>query len=107
MRRKPTRSRPPVATTQRNVIAIDGYVNPPNSVALDDLRAMPGQTTLNIDFVDRLGTVQHHSETGPLLWTVLDAAGGVQVPPILDEQYQGPNPLVTLYVVTVAVNGYQ
>jgi len=92
---------------QRNVIVIDGYVNSPTTVTLNDLRAMPDQTTLNIDFVDRLGTVQHHSESGPLLWTVLDAAGGVQVPPLLDEQYQGPNPLVTLYVVMVAVNGYQ
>jgi len=92
---------------QRNVIVIDGYVNSPTTITLADLRAMPDQTTLNIDFVDRLGTVQHHSESGPLLWTVLDAAGGVQVPPLLDEQYQGPNPLVTLYVVMVAVNGYQ
>jgi len=92
---------------QRNVIVIDGYVNAPTTITLDDLRSMPDQTTLNIDFVDRLGTVQHHSESGPLLWTVLDAAGGVQVPPLLDEQYQGPNPLVTLYVVMVAVNGYQ
>jgi hypothetical protein len=28
--------------------------------------------------------------------TILDAAGGVQVQPLLDEQYQGPNPLAIL-----------
>src|ERR1700745_1269058 len=49
---------------QRNVIVIDGFVTSPATVTLDDLRSMPDQTTLNIDFVDRLGTVQHHSETG-------------------------------------------
>ena len=91
----------------RNVIVVDGFVNSPTTVTLDDLRSMPDQTTLNVDFVDRLGTVQHHSESGPLLWTVLDAAGGVQVPPLRAEQYQGPNPLVTLYIILVAVNGYQ
>jgi len=92
---------------QRNRIVIDGFVNSPTTVSLDDLRAMPDQTTLAIEFVDRLGNVQRHSETGPLLWTVLNAAGGVQVPPLRAEQYQGPNPLVTLYVIMVAVNGYQ
>ena len=92
---------------QPNVIIVDGFVNSPTTVTLGQLRSMPDQTTLGIDFVDRLGTVQHHSETGPLLWTVLDAAGGVQVPPLRAEQYQGPNPLVTLYVILVAVNGYQ
>ena len=92
---------------QPNVIIVDGFVNSPTTVSLDQLRTMPDQTTLSINFVDRLGAVQHHSETGPLLWTVLDAAGGVQVPPLRAEQYQGPNPLVTLYVVLVAVNGYQ
>src|SRR5215831_9900205 len=91
----------------RNVIVVDGFVNSPTTVTLADLRAMPDQTTLSIEFVDRLGNIQHHSETGPLLWTVLDTAGGVQVPPLLAEQYQGPNPLVTLYVILVAVNGYQ
>src|SRR5215471_4315199 len=91
----------------RNQIVIDGFVNSPTTVTLDDLRSMPDQTTLSIEFVDRLGNIQHHSETGPLLWTVLDAAGGVQAPPLLAEQYQGPNPLVTLYVILVAVNGYQ
>lgn len=92
---------------QRNVIVVDGFVNSPTTVTLEQLRTMPDQTTLHIDFVDRLGNVQHHSETGPLLWTVLDAAGGVQVPPLRAEQYQGPNPLITLYVIMVAVNGYQ
>jgi hypothetical protein len=92
---------------QRNVILVDGFVNSPTTVTLDQLRSMPDQATLNIDFVDRLGTVQHHSESGPLLWTVLDAAGGVQVPPLRAEQYQGPNPFVTLYVIMIAVNGYQ
>ena len=63
-------------------------MNSPTTVTLDDLRAMPDQTTLSIKFADRLGTVQHHSETGPLLWTVLDAAGGIQVPPLRAERYQ-------------------
>ncbi len=92
---------------QPNVIIVDGFVNSPTTLTLEQLRTMPDQTTLGIDFVDRLGAVQNHSETGPLLWTVLDAAGGVQVPPLRAEQYQGPNPLVTLYVILVAVNGYQ
>ncbi|HEY1295612.1 MAG TPA: hypothetical protein VGJ60_21235 [Chloroflexota bacterium] len=45
----------------------DGFVNSPTTVTLEQLRTMPDQTTLHIDFVDRLGNVQHHSETGPLL----------------------------------------
>ena len=51
---------------QRNVIVIDGFVNSPTTITLTSC-ALPDQTTLQIDFVDRLGTVQHHSETGPLL----------------------------------------
>ncbi len=68
---------------------------------------MPDRTTLSIEFVDRIGNVQHYSDTGPLLCAVVDAAGGVQVPSLRAEQVQGPNPLVTLYVIMVAVNEYQ
>jgi hypothetical protein len=51
---------------------------------------------------------QTHTENGPLLWTVINvAAGGIHTPPPALEQYQGPNPWITLYVVLVATNGYQ
>jgi len=91
-----------------NVIVVDGLVNRPTTLTVEQLATLPDQQTLNISFVDRLNSVQHHTERGPLLWTVLSlAAGGVKVPDLLDEQYQGPNPLVPLYVLLVAANGYQ
>ena len=49
-----------------------------------------------------------HTEHGPLLWAVLSlGAGGVEVDKLLDEQYQGPNPYITLYFMVIAINGYQ
>jgi hypothetical protein len=91
-----------------NVIVVDGLVNKPTTLTIQQLAEMPGQRMANISFVDRLNNVQHHTEKGPLLWDVLSlAAGGIQIPQLLDEQYQGPNPLVTLYVMAIATNGYQ
>jgi hypothetical protein len=93
---------------QPNRILIDGFVNKPGtSLTVDDLTALPDQKDMNIEFFDRLGSTQHHSESGPLLWTVLTAAGGIRTPPLLLEQYQGPNPWITLYVTAIATNGYQ
>jgi hypothetical protein len=91
-----------------NVIVVDGLVNKPTTLTIQQLAEVPGQRTANISFVDRLNNVQHHTDKGPLLWDVLSlSAGGIQIPQLLDEQYQGPNPLVTLYVMAIATNGYQ
>ena len=93
---------------QANHILVDGFVNKPGiSLTVDQLAAMPDQKNIDISFVDRLGKTQHHSESGPLLWTVLSAAGGIRTPAPVLEQYQGPNPLVTLFVLMIATNGYQ
>jgi hypothetical protein len=91
-----------------NVIVVDGMVRKPTTLTVAQLAALPDQQTLNISFLDRLSNTQNHTEHGPLLWTVLNlGAGGVEVSKLLDEQYQGPNPYITLYVMVVAVNGYQ
>lgn len=92
---------------KRNSIVIDGYVNSPVQLSIEQLAALP-QHSLEIHFVDRFGNTQTHTESGPLLWTVInDAAGGIHTPPPALEQYQGPNPWVALYVILVATNGYQ
>jgi hypothetical protein len=91
-----------------NVIIVDGMVRKPTTLTVAQLGALPDQQNLEISFLDRLNNTQTHTERGPLLWTVLSlAAGGVEVSKLVEEQYQGPNPYVTLYVILVAVNGYQ
>lgn len=91
-----------------NVIVVDGMVRKPTTLTVAQLAALPDQQTLNISFLDRLNNTQSHTEHGPLLWTVLSlGAGGVEVDKLLDEQYQGPNPYITLYVIVIATNGYQ
>ncbi len=78
------------------------------TLTVGQLAALPDQQTLNISFLDRLNNTQSHTEHGPLLWTVLSlGAGGVEVDKLLDDQYQGPNPYITLYVMVIATNGYQ
>src|SRR5258708_5575529 len=91
-----------------NVIVVDGIVPQPTTLTVAQLAALPDQQTLNISFLDWLNNTQSHTEHGPTLWTVLSlGAGGVEVDKLLDEQYQGPNPYITLYVMVVATNGYQ
>jgi hypothetical protein len=91
-----------------NVIVVDGMVRKPTTFTVAQLAALPDQQTIDISFVDRLNNTQTHTEKGPLLWTVLNlGAGGVEVSKLLEEQYQGPNPYVTLYVMAIATNGYQ
>jgi len=91
-----------------NVIVVDGMVRKPGTFTVAQLAALPDQQTLNISFLDRLNDTQSHTEHGPLLWTLLSlGAGGVEVDKLLDEQYQGPNPYITLYVMMIATNGYQ
>jgi hypothetical protein len=90
-----------------NVIVVDAMARKPTTLTVPQLAALPDQQTLNISFLDRLNNTQSHTEHAPLLWTVLSlGAGGVEVDKLLDEQYQGPNPYITLYVVVVAANGY-
>jgi len=91
-----------------NTILVDGYVNHPVQLTIEQLAGLGDQKAMEIHFVDRLGNTQTHTERGPLLWTVInEAAGGIHTPPPALEQYQGPNPWITLYVVLVATNGYQ
>ena len=40
-------------------------------------------------------------------WNMKDWGKTVKVDKLLDEQYQGPNPYITLYVMVIATNGYQ
>ena len=40
-------------------------------LTVDQLPALRDQNNIDISFVDRLGKTQHHSESGPLRWTVL------------------------------------
>src|SRR5579859_441623 len=90
------------------VIVVDGVVSKLTTFTVGQLAALPDQQTIDISFVDRLNNTQTHTEKGPLLWTVLNlGAGGVEVSKLLEEQYQGPNPYVTLYVMAIATNGYQ
>ena len=92
-----------------NVIRIDGDVNTPIELSVPQLRALPGQETLNITFLNHLGAAQSHSETGPTLWNVLAlAAGGIKVPPPTPNEYVGePAKQTTLYVVIVGTDGYE
>jgi hypothetical protein len=92
-----------------NVIKIDGDVNTPVNLTVDEIAALPGQQTLNITYLNHLGVAQAHSETGPTLWTVLNiAAGGIKVPPPTPNQYVGqPAKQITLYVLVVGTDGYQ
>jgi hypothetical protein len=92
-----------------NVIKIDGDVNFPTILTVPQLKALPGQQTLNIEFLNHLGVAQSHAETGPSLWTVLSvAAGGIKVPPPTKNEYVNePAKQTTLYVVIVATDGYE
>ena len=92
-----------------NVIRIDGDVNTPVDLTVDEIAALPGQQTLNITFVNHLGVAQSHSETGPTLWTVLNiAAGGIKIPPPTPNQYpEQPSKQITLYVLVVGTDGYE
>ena len=92
-----------------NVITIDGDVNFPTILTVPQLKALPGQQTLNIAFLNHLGVPQTHSETGPSLWTVLSiAAGGIKAPPPTKNEYVNePAKQTTLYVAIVATDGYE
>jgi hypothetical protein len=92
-----------------NVVRIDGDVNVPVSLTAAQIAALPGQQTLHVTYLNRLGVAQAHSETGPSLWTVLSiAAGGIKVPPPTPNQYpEEPAIQTTLYVVVAATDGYQ
>jgi hypothetical protein len=92
-----------------NIITIDGDVNFPTTLTVPQLRALPGQQTLNITFLNHLGVAQTHAETGPSLWNVLSvAAGGIKVPPPTKNQYVNePAAQTTLYVTIVATDGYE
>jgi DMSO/TMAO reductase YedYZ molybdopterin-dependent catalytic subunit len=91
-----------------NRVEVDGDVNKPVSLSVDQIRALPGQETLNISYLNHLGAVKSYSETGPTLWNVLSiAAGGLNVPPPTPNQYAGPSPQTALYVVVIATDGYE
>jgi hypothetical protein len=91
-----------------NEVAVDGDVNRPVSLNADQIRALPGQETLNISYLNHLGAVKSYSETGPTLWNVLSiAAGGLNVPPPTPNQYAGPSPQTALYIVVIGTDGYE
>jgi hypothetical protein len=94
---------------QPNVIRIDGFVNTPLALTVPALEALPGQETLNITYLNHLGTVETYSETGPTLWTVLSiAAGGIKVPPpTANESVSEPAAQTTLYIVVIGTDGYE
>jgi hypothetical protein len=92
-----------------NVVKVDGDVNFPVALTVPQIAALPGQTTLNITYLNHLGVAQTHQETGPTLWTVLSiAAGGIKVPPPTPNEYVGePAAQTTLYIVVVGTDGYE
>jgi hypothetical protein len=91
-----------------NSVWVDGDVDKPVSLTAGGLQSLPGQETLNISYLNHLGTLQQFSETGPTLWNVLAiAAGGVKVPPPTPNQYAGPSPQTALYILVIGTDGYQ
>jgi hypothetical protein len=91
-----------------NKVEVDGDVNQAVSLSVSQIEALPGQETLNISYLNHLGTLESFSETGPLLWNVLNiAAGGLKVPPPTPNQYAGPSPQTALYIIAIGTDGYQ
>jgi DMSO/TMAO reductase YedYZ molybdopterin-dependent catalytic subunit len=60
-------------------VAVRGDVRSPRSFSVADLQALPGVTE-TVSFHGPAG-IEHHTETGPLLTTVIAAAGGLDVDP--------------------------
>jgi hypothetical protein len=91
-----------------NEVLVDGDVNKQVSLTADQIRALHGQETLNISYLNHLGVTKSYSETGPTLWNVLNiAAGGLNVPPPTPNQYPGPSPQTALYILVVGTDGYE
>jgi DMSO/TMAO reductase YedYZ molybdopterin-dependent catalytic subunit len=79
-------------------VAVGGDVQSPRGFRVADLQALPN-VTVTVSFHGAAG-IEQHTETGPLLTTVIAAAGGLAIDPAVK------NDKLRHYVLATGTDGY-